>query len=109
MMHRKIMGAEGEILVDHINHNGLDNRKVNLRFATYSQNNSNTRMRKNPGASKYKGVQWSKQRNKWTAIIRYNKKRKFLGYYTDERKAAKAYNEAAKIYHGQFASPNENI
>ncbi len=106
-MHRQIMGAQGKIVIDHINHDGLDNRKVNLRFATFSQNSMNCRMRKRAGTSKYKGVRYIKRINRWTARIAYNKKQKYLGCFVDEKAAAEAYNEAAKKYHGQFAMLNE--
>lgn len=106
-MHRLIMAAPDKILIDHINHNGLDNRKANLRFATSSQSNMNRRVSKKPGISKYKGVGFDKRRNKWTAKIKYNKKQKYLGSHTDEKDAARAYNEAAKKYHGRFAVLNE--
>lgn len=107
LMHRKVMGAHGKIVVDHINHNGLDNRKVNLRFATYSQNSMNCRMRKKTGTSKYKGVRYIKRINRWTASITYNRKQKYLGSFACEKAAAEAYNEAAKKYHGEFAVLNE--
>ena len=106
-MHRKVMGAHGKIVVDHINHNGLDNRKVNLRFATFSQNSMNFRTRRKARTSKYRGVRFVKRINRWTARIAYNKKQKHLGCFVDEKAAAEAYNEAAKKYHGEFAVLND--
>ena len=105
-MHREIIQPTGYLFVDHINHNGLDNRKANLRLATCAQNNYNSRNFRKSESSKYKGVRWNKQIKKWAVIICFNKKSKFIGYFEDEKQAAKAYDKAAKKYHGQFASLN---
>jgi hypothetical protein len=105
-MHREVIHPPGHLFVDHINHNGLDNRKANLRPATCSQNNYNRIHFGKSQSSKYKGVRWNKQRKKWIVLIKYNCKRKFLGYFKDEIHAAKAYDEAAKKYHKEFASLN---
>ena len=106
-MHRQIIAAPKEVIVDHININTLDNRKANLRFATYTQNNWNSRRGMNEGSSKYKGVVWNKQQNKWRVTIVNNKKSFHLGFFEDEKEAAKAFNEAALKYRGQFALLNE--
>jgi hypothetical protein len=104
-MHRVIMNAPAGKIVDHRNHEGLDNTKRNLRFATISQNNCNVKITKNC-SSKYKGVCRRKGRNKWHACISYNCKKIHLGYFDNEEDAARAYDEAAKIYHGEFAVLN---
>ena len=105
-MHREIIQPPDHLVVDHINHNGLDNRKANIRSATRLQNSYNRiHFRKNP-SSKYKGVSWKKQKKKWLVQIRYNGQRKFLGYFKDEIQAAKAYDKAAKKNHVEFASLN---
>lgn len=96
-------------IVDHINHNGLDNRKCNLRIVTKTQNNQNSTSRKN-SSSKYLGVAYNKRDNKWQANIRINKKLLFLGYFPftneGEINAAKTYNKAAIKYFGEFANLN---
>jgi hypothetical protein len=103
-MHREIINPPDHLVVDHINHNGLDNRKANLRPATRAQNNYNKVAIKRKGAtSKYKGVAWKKDKNKWRAHIYFNGEGIFLGYFKDEIQAAKAYDKAAKKYYGQFA------
>jgi len=104
-MHRVIMNAPPGKIVDHRNHEGLDNTKRNLRFATISQNNCNVKRTKNC-SSKYKGVCRRKGRNKWHACISYNCKKIHLGYFDNEEDAARAYDEAAKVYHGNFAMLN---
>jgi len=106
-MHREIITPPHPLVVDHINHNGLDNRRANLRPATKSQNNINKPYKKKKGAhSKYHGVTLEKRINKWQAQIRINGKRKIIGYYKDEIEAAKAYDEAAKKCHKDFAVLN---
>jgi hypothetical protein len=105
-MHREIVGAKKGDIVDHINGNKLDNRKENLRIANRSQNATNSKHRKNE--SGYRGVCKDKRRGLWKSEIRVGDgKRKFLGYYEDKIEAAKAYNGAAIMYHGEFAKLNE--
>jgi len=106
-MHREILNAPAGLLVDHINHNGLDNRKANLRLATRTQNSWNRRKPKIPNCtSRFKGVGWHKGNKKWSTKICFNGKRKTIGYFADEIEAAKAYDKAAKKYHKEFALLN---
>lgn len=106
-MSRVIMKVnDPKIFIDHINGNTFDNRKSNLRLATPKQNSRNIGKRKGIYTSKYKGVNWNKKSNLWTARITTDNGRKFLGYFELELDAAKSYNEAAKIYHGEFARLN---
>ncbi|MDQ0154944.1 HNH endonuclease [Robertmurraya andreesenii] len=105
-MHRLVLNAPKGYDVDHINGNKLDNRKCNLRIATRSQNNYNKTTQSN-SSSGFKGVSWSKQRNKWRARIHVNKKEIHLGFFEYAIDAALAYNEAAIKVHGEFARLNE--
>ncbi len=102
LMHRLIMDAGPGQSIDHKNGDGLDNSRVNLRFATQKQNMAN--MKKRSGTtSKYKGVWHYAQINKWTARIQ----NEHLGCFDTEEEAAVTYNEAARIRFGEFARPNE--
>jgi len=104
-MHRQITNAPDHLVVDHIDHNGLNNRNSNLRLATFTQNCQNQR-RLSHKTSKYKGVHWNKANKKWAAQITSNKKSHHLGYFSNEIDAACAYDQAARKYHGDFASLN---
>lgn len=105
-MHRVILGLRNpKIFVDHKDRNGLNNQKNNLRACTTSENNKN---RKSVGASKYLGVgiKVNKTKTYWRATISVNNKGIYLGVFKDEEAAARAYDEAAKIHHGEFANLN---
>ena len=104
-MHRMIMNTPDNLLCDHSNHNGLDNRKFNLRNCTSRQNNANSRSAAS-SSSKYKGVSWSKARKKWAAYIKKDSRQYFLGHFKSESTAAKAYDNAAKKFFGKFAYLN---
>lgn len=88
-LHRLILGAEPGQQVDHRNHNGLDNRRANLRVATPSQNAANNRP--TTGRSGYKGVGWHKARGKWRAYITVDRQTRHLGLFEDPWEAAQAY------------------
>lgn len=103
-MHNVILPLLEGYMCDHINGNGLDNRKSNLRLVTKSQNMMNRGLQKN-SISGYVGVSKHKQ-GKWRAYIKVNRKQIHIGMFTDKKEAAKAYNEAAKHYHGEFAKLN---
>lgn len=105
LMHRLLVGVEG-VGVDHIDGNGLNNRRVNLRVANQTQNNANQRVRAG-GSSRFKGVSWSEERSKWVAQIAVNGKRRNLGRFLDEEEAARTYDRAALDAFGTFARTNE--
>ncbi|MHC4155710.1 MAG: AP2 domain-containing protein [Planctomycetota bacterium] len=95
------------LVVDHINHNGIDNRKANLRAVTQAQNILNRVHKKRPNShSRYRGVSRHIRRNKWAVQICYNGRHKTVGYFQNEIEAAKAYDEAARKYHKEFAVLN---
>ncbi len=104
-LHRLITDAPTNYDVDHIDRDGLNNRRDNLRVCTHSQNLCNQHGTR--GSSKYKGVYWNKNQRRWIAYIKTNGKQVRLGSYRDENKAAEAYNCAALNYHGEFARLNE--
>ncbi len=105
-MHYLVIDVPDGMYCDHINHNGLDNRNANLRPATHTQNNRHRRKCKMPTFSIYKGVTWAKEVKRWRSRISVNGKRIELGYFDSEIEAAKAYDEAAKKYHKEFAVLN---
>lgn len=103
-MHRVIMKTPDDMSTDHINHNGLDNQKHNLRICAGKENNRNRKVK-----SKYLGVFKSgNKRNPVYAKITVNRKQIYLGAFKDEVSAAKAYDRAAKIHYREFAGLNFN-
>lgn len=104
-LHRAITSCPSDKVVDHINGNTLDNRKCNLRVCTNAENLRNSRGKRN-STSKYKGVSYDKEKKRWASRICINSKEIKLGKFKSEIDAAKKYNEAAIIYHGEFAKLN---
>lgn len=103
-MHRLIMDCSNDKEVDHIDGNGLNNQKYNLRICTHAENQKNLR-RPITSTSGYKGVTWDKNRKKWVAYI-WSGKSINLGGFDSKEKAALAYDKAAEKYHGEFARLN---
>lgn len=104
-MHRFILAPPAGREVDHINGDGLDNRRCNLRVATRAENNANRANRQH--SSLYRGVSFDYDRNRWQAFIAVGGCRhRFLGRYTDEVAAALAYDLAALEQFGSFATLN---
>ena len=101
-MHALIMGQPG---IDHVNLNGLDNRRANLRPATLSQNGANRRSAVG-STSRFKGVSWYSRYGCWTAHIMVNKHARNLGNFADEIEAARAYDVAALAAWGEYARLN---
>jgi hypothetical protein len=104
-MHHLVMGVGNDALVDHVNRNGLDNRRANLRFATSSQNAMN-RKRQSNNTSGFKGVTWNKLTRQWQAMIQVNHKLERIGFFDNPEDAARAYDAAARMRFGEFARLN---
>jgi hypothetical protein len=105
-MHREILNAPAGVFVDHKDGDGLDNRKENLRIVTSAQNQQNRRKISRKTTSKYKGVYFRRENKKYCALICCKGKRMHLGYFDNEIDAAKAYDQAAKKFFGEFARLN---
>ncbi len=108
LMHRFILCPPLGFDIDHINGNGLDNRKSNLRICTRSQNLQNQIRKSSNKTSQYKGVHFNKMKNKWIATIKKDGIATYLGSFTSEIKAATAYDKAANGLFGEFARLNFN-
>lgn len=105
-MHRFIVDAPTGMVVDHINHNGLDNRRANLRLCTVSQNQQNKRSRVG-ASSRYLGVCKHKYASsfgapRWAVRV----ERKHVGLFASEEEAARAYDRVALATFGEFANLN---
>jgi HNH endonuclease/AP2 domain len=98
-MHRFILDASGDLEVDHIDSDGLNNRRSNLRLVTKAQNQHNSRP-KVSNTSGIKGVRRSK--GKWAAEITFKRTKTHLGYFADKEAAAAAYAKASAEFHGQY-------
>lgn len=105
-MHREIMRAPSGLDVDHINGNGLDNRRGNLRLATRKQNTRSQNGLYANNTSGFIGVSFSKSNEKWEARISPNGKSIIIGYFDDKEEAARARDKAALEHFGEFASLN---
>lgn len=109
-MHRVIMNVEqsNKPLIDHINHDRLDNRKNNLRIVSDQQNAFNQKLRIN-NTSGVTGVGWWKRDNNWSASIKYNYKHISLGYFDSFEDAVKARLEAEIKYFGAEYAPQRHL
>ena len=101
-MHREVLGLEdGKILCDHINHNGLDNRRENIRAVTNQQNSWNKRGALRGSMTGIRGV-YLKRPGKWLASIKVNGVSKHLGYFDNIEDAKEAYAAGNRKYFGEF-------
>lgn len=105
-LHRIVMRCSDiDFVIDHLDKNGLNNQKENLRMCTKSENNKHTSSHKN-SSSQYLGVSYDKNRNKWSANLMNNGKRILFKRYNTEIEAAKAYDITAKTQFGVYANLN---
>jgi hypothetical protein len=104
-LHRYLTECPTGLVVDHINHDPLDNRRGNLRVCTVSQNNMNTRpsLKK---ASRFRGVAWNPSTKNWQVYVGFRTRKVMVGRFTDEIAAARAYNEFAEKAYGPYAYLN---
>ena len=109
LLHRQLMGFPAS-LVDHVDGDGLDNRRENLRLANHSENRCN-RVSPGFGSTNYRGVYLDKSRKtgkrRWRVEIYKDGKKYRVGRFKTPEDAARAYNEKAKELHGEFATLNE--
>jgi hypothetical protein len=103
LMHSLILGAGPKQRIDHVNGDGLDNRRENIRFATHAQNIANSGLSK-ANRSGYKGV--SRHGSKWAAFITKDYKGHYIGLFSDPKEAARAYDEKARELFGEYARLN---
>lgn len=105
LMHREILGAPAGVVVDHVDSDGLNNRRSNLRLANAAGNSRNRRSAVG-STSRYLGVYWDAPRQKWRAKIKHERRSRELGRFDCEADAARAYDAAAVALHGEFARLN---
>jgi hypothetical protein len=108
-MHREIIKPEGDDVVDHINADGLDNRRENLRACSNKENVRWSRPQRRAKSSRFKGVSYDRPRDKWQAYVNVDGKRVNIGRFDTEEDAARAYDAQASLGHGAFALTNEKL
>lgn len=106
LMHREIMSPSPDLDVDHLDRDGLNNRRKNLRVCTPAQNSANRVKQRTPASSRYKGVSLVKRTGRWRAYICPGGRQKTLGCFDNEVEAARAHDAAAKEIFGSFAFLN---
>lgn len=104
LMHRVILNAPDGVFVDHVDHDGLNNCPPNIRLSTNAENGRNIGKQSN-NTSGFKGVSWFSPGNKWVAKVSVNGEVK-MRYCLEKLDAARAFNELALKYHGEFACLN---
>lgn len=107
-LHRFVMDCPEDMIVDHINHNTLDNRKSNLRICTQQQNCMNKSIQSNNNSGVV-GVYWDKIRNKWCADIRFNRNRIFLGRFNTKKEAIEVRKQAEIDLFGEYRNNDEDV
>jgi len=105
-LHTLLLNPNINKVCDHINGDGLDNRRCNLRIVTVSQNLMNSSKPIRKSSSCFKGVCWHKDTKKWQSQIKLNGCSYYLGLFQNEVDAAKAYDDAAILLFGEYAKLN---
>lgn len=105
MMHRLLIQAPDDMQVDHIDGNGLNNKRANLRLVTMAENAQNARLRKDNKCG-FRGVHYDTHIRWWRARIGYGGKFFHLGIFHSAEEAAQAYDDAARTFHGEYARLN---
>ena len=106
LMHRAVLRAPCRRRVDHVDGDGLNNRRRNLRLCSHAQNIRNSRKQRRRTSSRYKGVWWAAWARRWRAAIMVDGRAEHLGYFHKESAAARAYDAAARARFKQFAAVN---
>jgi len=104
LMHRFILDLRPGEFCDHIDSNGLNNQRDNLRKCTHAENMRNRWKRKATESNPAKGVY--KRGSRFVSVIRINGRQRVIGYFDDLKEAAVAYDEQARKHFGEFARPN---
>ncbi len=104
-MHRYVLQPLAGLEIDHVDGDGLNNRRSNLRISTRQENSRNV-PRHRDGSSRFKGVSWYRRDSCWRSCITVNDRQIHLGYFQDEAEAAAAYDAAAVRLFGEFARLN---
>ena len=107
LLHRFIMNCPKECVVDHKDHNPLNNSKVNLRICSRRQNGQNCRIDRKNNTSGYRGVYWNARRSKWQVGVKINGRCATVGYFDCKEAAARHFNKKAQELYGEFAVLNE--
>ena len=103
LLHRFLLDYDNKHRADHINHDGLDNRRNNLRIVDTYKNNMNRQCRNSNNNSGYRNVFWNKWHQRWTVTLSNQYKRIYIGEYVELQDAVEAAKEAREKYYGKFA------
>lgn len=110
LMHREILNAPPELEVHHVEGESspgcIHNWRENLRLVTPKQNNQGLKRKIEGASSRYRGVSWREDVQKWRAYIKVDGRELHLGYFDNQEDAARAYDAAARKHFGEFAAPN---